>query len=172
MRYLVTKNYPHSLDLKFLKEYLRISYDYDNELLQKLCQIAVSNAESFLRYSITAKDVKVNFLKEESKSKITLPIMYAEKISLVLHVFNDEENEIIPEDSYSFLQEKNLIEINPLRKCKEVEICYQTKNIINTNVDIQQGILIHIDYLYEKKSNYAILNYLHEFYHPYRRILL
>ena len=172
MKYEVTKEHSHSLDFKILKAYLRISYDYDDELLQKLCQIAISNAESFLRYSITVKNVKVNFLKEEYKSKIRLPIMYADNILSVLYILNDKENKIMFEDSFSFFQEKNLVELNSSKKYKEVEICYQTKNIINSNVDIHQGILIHIEYLYEKKSNNSILNYLHQFYHPYRRILL
>ena len=98
--------------------------------------------------------------------------MYAQKILSVAYISKDQGNEALDENSYRLLMDKNIVEIDLLEKPKDLEICYQTRGVINSNIAISQGVLVHVEQLYEKKSNHQIVSQLRDFYKPYRRILL
>lgn len=152
--------------LEEVKNYLRISHDYDDRLIANLASAAIESAESFTGLSLHIKQVtcKVNNISNIVHLKY-IPILEIDEIYLL--ECGGKKNIT---DDFGYVQTDNpcLHFVDSYVGC-EVEIEYKAGYKANIPRSIQHGILMHIAVMYENAEDAAILSsQIKDLYIPYR----
>lgn len=95
---VVTKPKASPVDLKFLKNYMKVETDEDDELITKLILSATDEVERYLSKSIMIRTLKAIFRGRETWK--VLPILPAGDISEVKNVDADGNSTIYAETEY------------------------------------------------------------------------
>ncbi len=129
MNYVVLScNHKPVLDLDYIKSYLRVDYDYDDKLLQKIMISSILLLEQFLRISIFEKNIKLSV----GRGKFRFPILPMLKVKSCSH----EDYHI---NSGYILPRKNL------------DITY-VAGMQSIPADIELALLMQIAFIYDNQS--------------------
>ncbi len=167
--YEIQKDQAAIFELTYIKDFLKITHDYENALLEQLLQTSVSYVENFLRMHITKAIIQTKI--EECQKVI---ILKYPRINHILSVFLDKNN--IQEDILdSFgVADYGANKITFAEKClgQNIYINYQTGfTPDNIPPQIKHGILLHLSKIYEQPDNTIVIDkQIGELLQPYRII--
>jgi hypothetical protein len=156
-------------ELTYIKDFLKITHDYEDALLEQLLQTSVSYVENFLRMHIPKATIKTKI--EECQKLI---ILKYPRINHILSVFLEQNN--LQEDVLdSFgVADYAANKITFAEKCigQNIYINYQIGfTPDNIPPQIKHGILLHLSKTYEQPDNpIAIDKQIKELLQPYRII--
>lgn len=167
--YKISKKTVEICDIKYIKNFLRISHDYDDELIVNLLNTAIGYAEQTIGIKIIESNVTANITN--SRQLIRLRYGHITKFKSVHLVSNNNKIDItndFGEIKYKF----NEIKLDPKYINQSLLITYvagyNSNNIPN---DIKHGIMVHIARMYEQPENISLANeHVKEFYRPHRII--
>ncbi len=155
-------------NLGAVKNYLRISSDFDDELLSHLLETSVKAAENFIGINLTYKKISMKntnkyclefFLKHR-------PILEVQKVSIK----NNNTETDLNTDQYLIDLENAKLHLPRIIKRDELKIIFAVgideKKLFP---DIKQGILIHTYQMFERQDS-SISNEIKNLYAPYRNI--
>ncbi len=150
-----------------VKNYLRISHKYDDNLIQSLIESATEAAENFTGLSIHQRRIECKI--QNAKSDFTLrylPILSAEEVYLV----EKDKKEKITDKFGHANTNTNQIHFNDEYVGQDVEIKY-IAGLAQIARTIAHGILMHVASMYEHLENGTNLNsQIRDLYLPYRII--
>lgn len=153
--------------LEEVKNYLRISHKYDDNLIQSLIESAAEAAEKFTGLSIYQRQIECRVQNAQSNFALKyLPILSVEEVYLT----KKEQKEKITDKFGHANTTTHQICLNGEYVGKDIEIQYiaSHKQLSKT---IKHGILIHIASMYEHSENGTNLNsQIRDLYLPYRVI--
>lgn len=156
-----------------VKNYLRITDDFDDKLIGELIYTAIDIAEKFLGLSLLTK--KVRFYKKQLDDYRFdlkyLPIINIDKIEIT----TDTKSEILESDNYllnnGVLYLTNIINNNIENIAIDYFIGFTKENIPQV---LKQGILLHVSEMYDRdnlKSN-QFSQIVTNLYSSYRKLRL
>jgi uncharacterized phiE125 gp8 family phage protein len=154
--------------LDAIKNYMRISHDYDDELICGLINTAITSAENFTALSLKIRQVELkSYYMKRNFDLYYDPIQRIQKITITLG--NQEKQ--INEESYELVN--NLLAVNDNHKFDSIVMQYLT-GFENDQIPepIKQGILLHVSEMYDREEKVGALfvNELRTLYSPYRQI--
>lgn len=140
---------PSFLTLEDIKSYLRVDFEEDDKLLVNLAIAACEKAENFIGISVLERSVsQVNYDIYDSHIKLyQSPVIKVERVL-------DERSEMIPDQEWEFNNRDYTIIFKQERRASQISIDYIsgfTKNNISQSIKV--GLLEHIMFLYDGKSN-------------------
>lgn len=175
-------------ELDYLKNYLRITHDYDDALIMSLLEAAIEMAENYTGLSLHQKVIRIH-IKQLISSSINLkylPILDVLGASEIIN--NQGDKQEIKSKDLELDREGGLLKISKSFWSKEVEIVYiaghQLPNASLSSfqeaykIEVQQvpfpvqtGILLLLEMFYERGqeenvSHYEALKHLM----PYRKL--
>ncbi len=150
-----------------VKNYLRISHDYDDRLLLNLLNSATESAEMFLGINLNIKSLRVKINKGSDVIRLKyVPILDIETVSL-----EDANGKSNIMDDFGDIQTDGLtISLNSKYIARDLEIEYQAGYRGDSIPKaIQHGILMHVSEMYENSIDAVSLSsQIKDLYTPYR----
>jgi len=152
-----------------VKNYLRISHDYDDLLINTLIHSAVENAESFTGLSLHKRRI-VSKLHIGSNTSLYLPYIPILEIVRIEQIYDKEKKDV--RNDYGQIDVfGHSLQLDPKFFYKELEIEYITGYTDNIPRSIQHGLLMHIAAMYDHTENASTLSpEIKDLYLPYRNI--
>lgn len=149
-----------------VKNYLRISHDYDDQLIANLIKSAIDSAELFTGLSLNIREIicKIDALCRPIRLKY-LPILEIEEI--LQTTYNRKKNII---DCFGHISSNNFdIHFANDFRGEDIEIKYKSGYREAIPRAVCQGILMHIASMYEHTEDGENLNaQIKDLYSPYR----
>lgn len=152
------------LSLNYIKNYLRIDNDCDDEFLQNALLTAISYAEKITGYILGVKTLKTTITLQTSTQKLKeFPFIINEIISIT----NNGEN--LQDTDYTV---NNGVILFKHQISGTLEIEFKTgMESLSVPQDIKQAILQHIATMYQNKNgNYTIPQAVQNTYSQYKNI--
>ncbi|MFK7974217.1 MAG: head-tail connector protein [Rickettsiaceae bacterium] len=154
--------------LEQVKNYLRVSYDYDDALIVSQLETAIEAAENFIGISLYTRHI-VTMIQNSAK-EFCLKYSNIQNINSV-NLHSGQTKSVIT-NLYGSINQRNQIFLNAPYVNKDIEIEYiagYKESEIPT--PIKQGILMHIALMYAHLEGDVTLNSkIHDLYLPYRII--
>ncbi|RTK92292.1 MAG: phage gp6-like head-tail connector protein [Rickettsiales bacterium] len=153
--------------LEELKNYLRVSCDYDDQLIINLSRTAIADAENTIGISLHSKKIIANIICSKNIQKLRYP-----KIKEIISVqVITQGKKIDITNSYGFFEStSNQLYLNAEYKDQNIEVEY-ISSYGNKEIPypIKQGVLMHIALMYELSENNLQMNtQIKDLYLPYR----
>ena len=167
--YKISKKTTEICDIKYIKNFLRISHNHDDELIVNLLNAAIDYAEQIIGIKITEYSVTANIIN--SKHLIHLRYGHITKLKSVHLIVNNNKIDITNE--FGEIKSKfNEIKLDTKYVNQSLLISYVAGyNKNNIPHDIKHGIMLHIAKMYEQPENISLANkHVKEFYKPHRII--
>lgn len=143
------------LEIDEIKNYLKIDFSEDDELLKKFAETAQSQCETFINKSLTERVLIYSLYTY--KDTILLPYTPINSIESIIGVgLNGSHEEVV---DYNFDEVGGILVFNNIKKYYRLDIEYfagytTTKSI---PIDLKQAILMHIARMYEDRTGYSQL---------------
>lgn len=161
----------HLWSLAEVKNYLRLSHNYDDSLLEDIIKAAVTAAEDFIGLSILAKEIRfTSNLKYRQKFTLKYrPLLNITKMTLR---YIEREEELQPEQYYVNNDRCIVNLVRPLigeELIMEYIAGFDEKEIPPS---IKHGILLHIAEMYDREQviNELLPAEVRNLYLPYRQL--
>lgn len=149
---ILTEQDANIIDLAEIKNFLRIDFDDDDNLLRELLKTAVKQCELYISKSLSEKNYKLS-VYECATNTLNLP--YPPVISVNSITIIDKYNNNIEYTNYLLDTISNKIIFRNLpNNFYRIDIIY-TSGYTKIPDDIKQGILFHISKMYEDKVGYS-----------------
>jgi uncharacterized phiE125 gp8 family phage protein len=148
-----------------VKNYLRVSHDYDDNLIANLIISAVESAELFTGLSLSIR--KIRCLVEYSQASLRLKYVPVIEISKVTCLCDHGIQEEITNNFGYTDRANNIIHFNPEHINRAIIVEYQAGYINEIPRNIQHGILMHVAAIYDQKE-VSLSNEIKDLYYPYR----
>ena len=137
-------NTDNVFSLEYVKNYLRIDNEYDDEFLQEAIKTAITFAEKMINHDISNKKIQYSFIQT----------LNTKQIAVENKEINDVETLLIDgvekQKDTNFTITNGKIEFNE-NISGNILIVFTT-NITTIESDIKQAILFHIANIYQNKS--------------------
>lgn len=154
-----------------IKNYLRISHNYDDQWIIELISGAISAAENFLRIRLLATKLQIH-MRYSCKSTIVLPLIpVAEILEIAVHsgVYDTklQKNE--------YYVEKSTIRLRNLPLYEYLTVDYIAGYLDQAQIpaSIKQGMFLHIAEMYDSRgTTISISEEVRKLYQPYRKMML
>lgn len=150
-----------------VKNYLRISHDYDDKLLSNLLVTATESAELFLGLKLNIKRLRVKINKASDVIRLKyVPILDIEIVSL-----EDADGKYNIMDDFGDVQtDSSTISLNSKYIGRDLEIEYKAGYLEDSIPRaIRHGILMHVSDMYENSIDAVSLSsQIKDLYVPYR----
>ncbi len=149
-----------------VKNFLRISHDYDDMWISELINGSIEVAENFLRLRLLPTSVQVR-QRRLHNSEMTLPLTpVAEMTSIVIKTVTEEARRV-----EQYILEDSMLKIRDLPHFELITVeyiaGYQDQKAIPAAV--RQGMLLHMAEMYDSHgANSAISDEVRKLYQPYR----
>lgn len=152
--------------LEEVKNYLRITSDYDDVLLIGLVETATNIAESFTGLSLHNRHILCEI--KNAKPIIKLKHVPVLRLTGVRLASKDEKEDI--SDDFGFVETSNsTLHLASHYAGKDVEIEYESGYEEHIPREIQHGILMHVASMYEHSEDGTSINSeIKDLYLPYR----
>ena len=150
------------LKLEYVKNYLRIDNNKDDEFLKNAISTATLYAEKIIGKIIGEKQIEISFYAKKDISKI-------EKNNIFINeVISFNVNDEVLESNNYYLQNGKILLNHPING--NIKVCFKTGNNY-INEDIKQAVLYHIATIYQNKNgSFEIPKATMEIYNSYRDI--
>lgn len=170
MRYEIIKRPQQNLiSLDYVKNFLRLSHIYDDQLIEDLISAAIEAAENYLRQKLAKVVVKAEFFSASKNVEIFLPVTPVSKVEEVL-LFN--ENEKV---SHPWEIKQNQLIIKNMPRHQKIESTYLAgyADVAELPASIKRGIIMHVAESYDNlDSNVSISDSIKQSYKAFRRLSL
>ena len=156
-----------------VKNYLRVSHNYDNEIIQSLIGSAIDSAENFLGLSLHRRTV-VFTCNLPGKRGFHLKFHPVIEVSEVSLKFAENVQELSKEDYYLDPEYSTLYLKQALGR-EELKIIFSAGSQPSEIPDaIKQGILLHTCAMYDRENDCAagLSNEIKNLYYPYKKMRL
>ena len=154
--------------LEEVKNYLRVSYEYDDQLIVNLMEAAVDSAEKFTGLSLYQRQIVCNIKNAHNSIRLKyIPVMDIQEVYLL----NKNDKHKIT-DSFGYIETENLrLHFMDGYIGEDIQIEYVAGYNNNIPRSIQHGILMHIAAMYEHTEDGVNLSSkIRDLYIPYRAI--
>ena len=154
--------------LEEVKNYLRISYEYDDQLIINLMETAVDFAEKFTGLSLYQRQIICNVRNACSKVILKyIPVIDIQEVYLL-----DKNDKRKVTDSFGYIETENsCLYFMDDYTGEDVQIEYIAGYKNNIPRSIQHGILMHVASMYEHNEDGVTLSSkIRDLYIPYRVI--
>lgn len=154
--------------LDALKNYLRVSHEYDDQLITNLLNCAVDLAAQHIGLALRKKTVlmKVKDLQTDLKLKY-VPVSNIIKVSEI----GDKKKTEIKKDLAIFEQTRSMISFDESLHRKDYEIIYEAGFGDDLPRTIQIGILLMLEKMYERGGDTQITDLeVYRFFQCHRQV--
>ena len=160
---VIETNLEQMLPLQYLKNYLRIDNDCDDNFLLNALETAVNYAEAVTGKRFVTKVYKLTFQITEDVSKIDkTPILFDELIDICVDGTHLTYLDFELKNGIIFLK-KNII--------GSIEIIFKISSVGEIPADIKQAILFHVANIYQNKNgDCSVPKGAQEIYSLYRNV--
>ncbi|MCP5370026.1 MAG: phage gp6-like head-tail connector protein [Rickettsiaceae bacterium] len=168
--YEIKQNKSNIFELSYIKDFLKITHDYEDMLLANLLNTSISYAEKLLRICITSSTIKANI--EESHKNIILKYPSINSILSIILKTKEMIEEDITENFGTADYQINKITLADQFVGQNICFNYQT-GFAPDNIppQIKQAILLHLAKTYEQPANTSLIDkQIKELLIPYRII--
>lgn len=168
----IIKRIPQKIwELEDIKNYIRISHNYDDNLIYTLLNASINAAENFTGLSITEKEVQFVCSVKKNKSYLLkyAPITEITKITLK----KKDEEEIIKIEDYYLDISRSIVYLETSSTDADLLIDYVCGFNENTIPGaIKYGVLMHSAYMYDREdqSDSLLPLEIKNLYIPYRQL--
>ncbi|MDC0865193.1 head-tail connector protein [Rickettsiaceae bacterium] len=154
------------LSLEEIKNYLRISHDYDDGLIKSLKESAINHAESFTGLSLHKREIICDV--QNSQSSILPKYIHIIEVKKVWLLRKNEKREITDSFGYIATDTQSLhFECDHIGDNITIEYIAGYQDSIPRTV--QHGILMHVASMYEHAEDGASMSdKIRDLYLPYR----
>ncbi|MBP7190058.1 MAG: phage head-tail connector protein [Rickettsiaceae bacterium] len=157
------------LRLEDIKNYLRISHDYDDIWLLELINSAIEASENFLRKHIIARTIESKFYTITNYS-LELPFSPVFHIDRVVTSYAGQNIICSPEN---YILNDQLLKFQKLSRFEYITVIhksgYEDQSLIPAA--IKQGIMLHVAQMYDSHgTSSAISAEVGKLYQPYRKM--
>lgn len=196
---LTDSNLAELLDLETIKNYLKLEYDEDDNLLNDLRQAATAACEKYLGKSITAKTYMAQYYCQHPYCKLLYGPVTGVK---AVYQHQQLQKTLLPPQAYYLYDDNSLLRLDePLAPTTVLSVEYCTASSLCAEMevpvmaepepamqasadsamtvktvlaaDICQGLLMHIASMYEQRDGSVLIpNASVALYYPYRKIRL
>jgi len=152
--------------LEQVKNYLRISHDYDDALIESLVTGAIDSAEKFTGLSLYPRQVVCNITNAAASIHLKyIPVLNIQAVYLL-----KKETKKSINDDFGYAQpDTHCLHFADIYKRQKLEIEYVSGYENNIPRSIQHGILMHVAAMYEHTENSMNLSSkIRDLYTPYR----
>ncbi|NRB10790.1 MAG: phage gp6-like head-tail connector protein [Rickettsiaceae bacterium] len=160
---------PEIWSLDEIKNYLRVTHDYDNNLITNLLNASIMMAENFTKQNLWQRQVE--FLINKAGVKIYLPqtpILNIENFFLIKEENNQQD---IANNFGQIDHTGNFLHLKKEYVSKKLKLKYKTGYTDAIPAPIRHGILLHIASMYDSSNcNYDLPANAEKLYLPYRRL--
>lgn len=158
------------VEMSALKNYLRISHDYDDIWLSELIYCAIGAAENFMRVKLLGSKIK---MEVQSIKNNAVPL-YGSPICEIIEVVAKGKQEVIcAPDNYYLENDILKFKQAPQAQNLTVEYIVGYKDQASIPAVIKQGILLHIAEMYD---NHGMISSpsgeVKKLYQSYRKMML
>lgn len=160
-------------NLDEVKNYLRVSHDYDDKVIKNLIISAIDSAENFLGLSLHQRNVE--FISNVVGRRV-FQLKYSPVIEITDVTFEmTGRTRQLAKNEYSYDAEYAALYLTRALAGEELKVSYTTgyenHNIPHT---ISQGVLLHICSMYDREGDNALSmsNEVKDLYQPYKKIRL
>ena len=162
MSYQILSTEPQDiLKIEAVKNYLRISHDYDDLWLHDLIDGAICAAENFLRTKLLCSIVQMSFDKIENYAVKLSGSPIAEILEVTA---NDECN-------FAYSIKDNVVRFDYISGFKELRVKYIVgyKNQQDIPAYIRQALMLHVAEMYDNHGSVSVMSSeVQKLYQPYR----
>lgn len=139
------------INLSEIKNFLRIDFEDDDNLLKRLLKSAIKRCELYISQSLNLKTYQLSLYKIDKEIKLIYPpIINITSINIV-----DKNNNSIEFKNYIFDKISNKIIFNNIpSNFYRVDIIYEA-GYTEVPDDLKQALLFHISKMYEDKNGYS-----------------
>jgi uncharacterized phiE125 gp8 family phage protein len=152
-----------------IKNFLRISHDYDDAWLPNILQGSIEAAENFLRLTLLARRVEIR-AENIRQSKFILPLRpIAEILEIKAH-----KGEVVT-DIRNYKLSDETIKFSNLPAYDYITIIYNSGYLDQSKIPsaIKQGILLHVAEIYDSHgANAALSDEVRKLYQPHRKMVV
>lgn len=176
IRYKILNTEAQSLlHIDAVKNHLRVSHNYDDELIHRLIASAIASAEKFLGIGLLKRKIGLKVLNNVvhlANRRIKLiypPIINITKCVTCINGVEKELN-ILPKN-IDFVE--GIVQIEPLTQCdSEIILEYDSGlSVQDTPIPIMQGILMHVGDMYDRDDpgDFMLPKHTINLYSAYRK---
>ena len=139
------------ISLSEIKNFLRIDFEDDDDLLKRLLKSAIRRCELYISQSLNSKTYQLSLYKIDKEIKLMyLPITNVTLINII-----DKNNKSIEFKNYMFDKISNKIIFNNIpSNFYRIDIIYEA-GYVEVPDDLKQALLFHISKMYEDKNGYS-----------------
>lgn len=151
---LKTESKELPISLEEVKNFLKVDFEDDDELIAKLIKTATNQCETYIDKTLILKTYiySIYGLKEESVFLPYPPVISVDKVEVVKTSITREKEEFT---DYCFDSVGGIVNFkNKPASFYRIDITY-TACVDSINDELIQGILIHIARMYEDRSGYS-----------------
>ena len=157
--------------LNEVKNYLRTSDSYDDNLITNLIDTAISSAENFIGLSLINRRIEFR-AKLHKQQQFVLKYQPIQEITEIF-TEKDEEKTILNDEQYYFdTSHSSLHLLQPINAVTLVVHYISGFNNINTPSTIKHGILLHVAEMYDRETmlENSFSSAVRNLYLPYRQL--
>ncbi len=155
------------LPINEVKNYLRVTDDYDDQLITSLLLTAIDQAEIFTGISLHKRHMRC--LIKKSNHRLFLKYSPVVRIIKIVRTINNNKEDI-NDCCWNLNSHNSYIDLDDSIVNLSLEIDYETGINNEIPVSIFNGILIHISLMYDNPHNNALSNLVKKLYFPYRKL--
>lgn len=140
------------IDLSEIKNFLRIDFDEDDNLLNRLLKSAIKQCELYISRSITQKTYRLSLYNRVGKfiNLLYFPVTNVTSIDII-----DKNNNTVKFKNYTFDQISNKVILNNIpTNFYRIDITYEA-GYTKIPDDIKQALLFHVAKMYDDKIGYS-----------------
>lgn len=154
------------IELLDVKHFHRITYDYDDNLLEDLISSALEYAENFTNTQIRLAEIDACI--ESAAPKIALKFPKIQNISQLLLIVKSKKI-TLDKEHINFDPQRNLLTLSEDFIGRDLVVKYKSGyKTAEIPGALKQGLLLHIGQLYEQNYSPEISRQIKELYSPYR----
>lgn len=152
-------------ELEEVKNYIRVTHDYDDSMISNLIESATDSAELFTGIHLSPKEIICTVRKADKM----IILKYPPKSDLkTISLIKNDGKEDITEDFGIFNSDFLSISLSKQYWGKNIEIRYEIDYQEQIPSAIKQAILIHVSYMYESNESVFLPESVKDLYLPYR----
>ena len=159
--------------LQEVKNYLRITHDYDDATIKSLIGSAIDSAENFLGLSLHERKIEFtcNIVGKRVFPLKVEPVVGIEEITF----YEAKQSRQLAKDEYYFDAEYCTLYLKQALSGEELKVIFITGFAKRGLPDaIRQGIMLHICAMYDRDSDSSLTlsTEIKNLYYPYKRMRL
>lgn len=161
--YQVTEIKPQDIfTLDEVKNFLRVSYDHDDDLINNLISAAIATAEEFIGITILQRQIEFKTYTNNRFCYLKYGLVHQ---ILEISIMKDHNKNILNQDQYSFCASKNKVELSKSYISTQITVKYVAGMFKETiSNSLRQALLMHISIMYERTDNNILPNEIRSIY--------